>query len=43
MHIVEQMGLGEKDVITWKLDKDRDEWIATIRNKASNTTAREKN
>ena len=31
LHIVEQMGLNEKDVITWKLDKDGNEWIATIR------------
>ena len=31
MHIVEQMGLEEKCVIVWSMDKEGDEWIATIR------------
>ena len=33
LHIVGQMGLNEKDVVVWKLDKVGDEWIATIRKK----------
>ena len=34
LHIVEQLGLKEKDVIMWSMDKDGEEWIATIRKKA---------
>ena len=33
LHIVNQMGLSEKDIIVWSLDKIDGDWIATIRKK----------
>jgi len=33
LHIVDQMGLVEGDVVTWRLDKDGKEWIATVKKK----------
>lgn len=34
LHIVEQMELGEGDVVLWKLDKMKSgEWVATVKKK----------
>ena len=32
-HIVDQMGLGEGDIVVWRLDKVDNAWIATVRKK----------
>lgn len=33
IHIVDQMNLNEGDVVVWRLDKVKNEWIATIKKK----------
>jgi len=33
LHIVDQMGLAEGDIVVWRLDKDGKEWIATVKKK----------